>query len=154
MLAGGAPVELSPTGTAARSFAWLPTGDAVLLACADGMSGERPTRFAVIDLDGQVVREIPIDVDLDARYGLAVSPDETTAVFPANEPGPFDTEGALWSLDLESGHATIIELEGEAPGTQERPAFRDDTEAPGPECREERRLGRLVISRPSTRSPR
>lgn len=129
VLAGGDPVELSPAGTAARSFAWFPSGDTILLAYADEMSGELPTRFAIVDLDGQVLREIPVDVELNASYGLAVSPDETTALFPANEPGPLATEGDLWSLDLESGHATIIHPEGEVPGAQERPVYRDDTTA-------------------------
>lgn len=126
VLAGNDAVELSPPGTVARSFAWMPSSDSILVGFSDEVTTRSPTRFALVDLQGDVIREIPIDVDLNATYGIAVSPDGRTAVFPANEPGPYDTEGDLWSLDLDSGRAHRIELRGYRPTVQENPVYVGD----------------------------
>lgn len=66
VLAGDEPVRLSPGMTTARSMAWMPGSESLLLGYAEEMGGDHPTRFAVIGLDGAVLREIPVEVELKA----------------------------------------------------------------------------------------
>lgn len=123
VLAGDDPVELSPGVTVARSAAWMPDSKSLLLAYADELGGEHATRFAVVGIDGTVLREVPAQVEINASYGLAVSPDGSTAVLPANELGPYDTVGELWKLDLKTGQARVIDFRGHSPGVQENPSY-------------------------------
>jgi hypothetical protein len=127
VLAGDEAVEIGPPGANARSFAWMPDSSSMLVGFSDEVTTRSPTRFALVDLRGNILREVPIDADLNASYGLAVSQDGQTAVFPGTEPSAYDTEGDLWSLNLNSGRAHRIELRDEQPGAQENPVYLSDS---------------------------
>lgn len=119
-------MRLSPQGKVARAAAWMPDGDSMIVSYSDELGGSNPSRFAEVSVDGGLLREVPVDIAVNASQGLAISPDGQTAVFPGVEPSPFDSESDLWRMELESGHAERIELIGEASTTQDSPHFIDE----------------------------
>ena len=123
VLAGADPAELSPSGVQARSFAWLPDGESLLLAYSDDVGSEHPTRFAVIGTDGSVVRRLEPDRQGIVESGIAIEPDGQRALLPAREMSPYIGPTDLWRLDLSTGAVEVVSSEDTDGEAQAWPTF-------------------------------
>lgn len=123
VLAGREPAELSPPGAQARSFAWMPDGKSLLLAYADDVGSENPTRFALIGTDGSVVRLIEPDRQGVVESGIAIEPDGQRALMPAREMSPYVGPTDLWRLNLETGSVEVIRSESRQRDAQAWPTY-------------------------------
>lgn len=125
VLAGSDPVTLGPAVGDARAFAWMPDGESLLLSYGDETMTTAPSRFVIIDLDGEIVREIPLDRQLYGASGLAVAPDGGTALFPAQAPSQFSEATDLWELNLDSGE--LRQVTATPDQREDEPVYVDDS---------------------------
>jgi hypothetical protein len=77
--------------------------------------------FAVAST-GEVIRTIAVDHQQTGSYGLAVSPNGETAVFPASDPGPYNAPTTSWSIELSTGRTTRIAID-DGEEVQDHPIF-------------------------------
>lgn len=119
LVLAGDGTQLSPADQYVYAAAWFPDGRELLVATADEL--DAATRLTVVDLQGGLVHEIPIDVQIADGLGLAINPDGDTAVVPGRRSG----EAGLWQIDLESGASESVSVSAEAGSLPSEPAFVD-----------------------------
>lgn len=101
LLAEGGRLRLLPTSDLdVAAFAWMPDSSSLLVAHEDE---SLVAGLAVINLDGEIVREVPLSERLSITEGMAVRGDGSVAVVPVQPPVQAARPTDLVEVDLATG---------------------------------------------------
>lgn len=98
--------QLSQRGLEVSDIAWMPD-ERLLVALGDS---DMSTDLAFMDpTDGSIGDRLDVDWDRVVDFhSMDVSPDGTTAIIAAREPGPTESPSDLYLVDLDTGHAQSV----------------------------------------------
>lgn len=104
LLAEGGRLRLLPTSDLdVAAFAWMPDSSSLLVAHEDE---NLVAGLAVMNLDGEIVREVPLSERLSITEGMAVRGDGSVAVVPVQPPVQAARPTDLVEVDLATGPRT------------------------------------------------
>lgn len=105
---GGKVNLVTPPGSHAVEYAWMPSGTALLIAEGPASTGQ----FDVLRLDGSDLGRVPLSpsFSVGSGYGMAVAPDGAHAVVVAEDPAALGGPErlSLVRVDLATGATTPV----------------------------------------------
>lgn len=93
--------DITPGDTSVDGYGWMPDSESLLIASSG--DGEDGSRLAIVDIEGEVGRQVSLRTPMLIIGNLAPLPDGRRAVVAAQEPSSLSGYTDLYELDLQSG---------------------------------------------------